>query len=634
MDYPIDEIALLSNRIFSDVSFSSLMLDPRLVEVLEGQRVDANILSCTTVQSMVLPIMIERRQNILIKSQTGSGKTIAYLVPILHDLMSLRPQVSRSDGCKALVIAPTRELCTQIGEVLHKLTQCCVWIVGGCITGGERRKSEKGRLRKGVTVLVGTPGRLLDHLSSTEAFHLTGLRWVVLDEVDRLLDMGQCYPLTCCFSCYLHYHKHSFLGFEQTIMQILTVIRGEKIVGLKDKPVDVSKASKGSAVNLHRTWQLQNTARAKKCDSENLVMMMCSATLTTAVKQLALPLLGSSSSSSSGGFLVVDADGKSLDRISSEKQLMQLGTGSVPLAGNSRDDAGAKASSLLSKGEVVAAPSQLSQFFMMTTCKWRLTALLSFLRTHCDQKLVVFLSTCDSVDYMALLLREVEWPTELDDPLREKDRTDVEASYDVDGLGPAQYMSSPAERHFVEPLDCSFSGMFGPDRPIYRLHGNIPQQVRKSVHQQFSAADHGILLCTDVAARGLDLPGVHWILQFDPPCETADYVHRIGRTARKGREGCALLFLLPSEASYIPLLATHGLLPQPLSLQSLFISAAKHIPGAAKFKNTDEMVCYSTTVHRIVMNNCDISNMDDIGWLVLLECSDTPAESGASSSQQ
>lgn len=372
-------------------------------------------------------------------------------------------------------------------------------------------------------------------------------------------------------------------------MQILTVIRGEKIVGLKDKRADEGKtSSKGSAVNLHRTWQLQNAARAKKCNSDDLVMMMCSATLTTAVKQLALPLLGSSSSSrggGGGGFLVVDADAKSLDRISSEKQLMQLGMGSVLVDGSScrgDDTMGAKASSVLAKGEVVSAPSQLSQFFMMTTCKWRLTALLSFLRTHCDQKLVVFLSTCDSVDYMSLLLREVEWPTELDDPIRDKDGSTM----DNDDL----QSSSAAVRHFVEPLDCSFSGMFGSDRPIYRLHGNIPQQVRKAVHQQFSAADHGILLCTDVAARGLDLPGVQWILQFDPPCETADYVHRIGRTARKGREGCALLFLLPSEASYIPLLATHGLLPQPLSLQSLFVSAAKHIPGAAKFKNTDEMV--------------------------------------------
>ena len=154
---------------------------------------------------MVLPIMIERSQNMLIKSQTG---TIAYLLPILHDLISLRPQIRRSDGCRALVIAPTRELCTQIGEVLHKLTQCCVWVVGGCTTGGERRKSEKSRLRKGVSVLVGNPGRLLDHLSSTEAFHLTGLRWVVLDEVDRMLDMGKQW-ITSLFCYYSQSSSHT-----------------------------------------------------------------------------------------------------------------------------------------------------------------------------------------------------------------------------------------------------------------------------------------------------------------------------------------------------------------------------------------------------------------------------------------
>ena len=92
------------------------------------------------------------------KSQTGSGKTLAYLIPLLNDLMSITPVLKRVDGTRALIIAPTRELCSQIADVLNKLTQCCVWIVGGSITGGERKKSEKARLRKGVVVLVGTPG--------------------------------------------------------------------------------------------------------------------------------------------------------------------------------------------------------------------------------------------------------------------------------------------------------------------------------------------------------------------------------------------------------------------------------------------------------------------------------------------
>jgi ATP-dependent RNA helicase DDX31/DBP7 len=182
------------SNIFSTVSFSSLALDKKLISTIEKPESEGGmgLSTCTNIQSVVYPTLLEKRQNILIKSQTGSGKTMSYLVPIINDLMSISPKIDRSEGCRTLIMAPTRELCTQITEVLEKLTKCCVWVVGGCITGGERRKSEKGRLRKGIVVLVGTPGRLLDHLSSTESFLLTKLRWVVLDEVDRLLDMGKC----------------------------------------------------------------------------------------------------------------------------------------------------------------------------------------------------------------------------------------------------------------------------------------------------------------------------------------------------------------------------------------------------------------------------------------------------------
>lgn len=65
-----------------------------------------------------------------------------------------------------------------------------IWLVPGIISGGERRKSEKARLRKGVTVLVCTPGRLLDHLKATQCFRREWLRWLVLDEADRLMDLG------------------------------------------------------------------------------------------------------------------------------------------------------------------------------------------------------------------------------------------------------------------------------------------------------------------------------------------------------------------------------------------------------------------------------------------------------------
>ena len=98
--------------------------------------------------------------------------------------------------------------------------------------------------------------------------------------------------------------------------------------------------------------------------------------------------------------------------------------------------------------------------------------------------------------------------------------------------------------------------------------------MRQNVYKEFCQSRRGFLFCTDVAARGLDLPKVDWILQFDPPCEVTDYVHRVGRTARIGEQGAALLFLLPAEASYLSLLHSHGLNTQPLSLQSLVLDAA------------------------------------------------------------
>lgn len=196
------------SKIFTKQSFADLKLHSRLVSLLEkpsnvgGFSLD----TCTTVQSLTIPIAAERKQNLLLKSQTGSGKTLAYLIPVINDLMTMQPEIERNDGTMALVVAPTRELSNQIADVLAKLTKCCVKVVGGSISGGEKKKSEKARLRKGVVVLVGTPGRLLDHVRSTESFNLTKLRWIVLDEIDRLLDMGKS-------SLFIDRHQHQVIVF-------------------------------------------------------------------------------------------------------------------------------------------------------------------------------------------------------------------------------------------------------------------------------------------------------------------------------------------------------------------------------------------------------------------------------------
>lgn len=84
------------------------------------------------------------------------------------------------------------------------------------------------------------------------------------------------------------------------------------------------------------------------------------------------------------------------------------------------------------------------------------------------------------------------------------------------------------------------------------IHGRQKQSKRTNTFYEFSNATKGVLLCTDVAARGLDIPQVDWIVQYDPPDDTKDYIHRVGRTCRGlNTKGKALIFLLQEEKAYL-----------------------------------------------------------------------------------
>jgi ATP-dependent RNA helicase DDX18/HAS1 len=86
---------------------------------------------------------------------------------------------------------------------------------------------------------------------------------------------------------------------------------------------------------------------------------------------------------------------------------------------------------------------------------------------------------------------------------------------------------------------------------VMDMKGKQKQQKRTNTFFEFINAESGIMLCTDVAARGLDIPRVDWIIQFDPPDDPRDYIHRVGRTARAGKVGKSLLFLLKSELGFL-----------------------------------------------------------------------------------
>ena len=158
--------------------FSSLGLHPTLLSGVQA----LGFARPTPIQTQAIPPSIEGR-DILASAMTGSGKTAAFVLPILQRLAGKPRGTTR-----ALILTPTRELATQIQEqvaVLGRHARVSVAVV----IGGVGMRPQEEALRRGVDVLVATPGRLLDHMRSTYAA-LPGVETLVLDEADRMLDMG------------------------------------------------------------------------------------------------------------------------------------------------------------------------------------------------------------------------------------------------------------------------------------------------------------------------------------------------------------------------------------------------------------------------------------------------------------
>jgi ATP-dependent RNA helicase DDX18/HAS1 len=337
----------------------------------------------TPVQARTIPPLLAGR-DVLGAAKTGSGKTLAFLLPAIELLHALK--FKPRNGTGVIVVSPTRELALQIFQVARELMAHHTQTVG-IVIGGANRRAEAEKLVKGVNLLIATPGRLLDHLQNTQGFVFNRLKALVIDEADRILE----------------------IGFEEEMKQIIKIL-----------------------------------------PKENRQSMLFSATQTTKVEDLA--------------------------RIS-------LRPG--PLFIN-----------VVNKNEA-STVDRLEQGYVVCDSDKRFLLLFSFLKRNAKKKVIVFLSSCNSVKYYAELLNYI-------------------------------------------------------DLPVLDLHGKQKQQKRTNTFFEFCNAKQGILICTDVAARGLDIPFVDWIIQFDPPDDPRDYIHRVGRTARGTEaQGKSLMFLTPNELGFL-----------------------------------------------------------------------------------
>ncbi|XP_070770705.1 ATP-dependent RNA helicase DDX18 [Enoplosus armatus] len=365
---------------FEDTSFASLagMVSDSTLKAVKEMGFE----HMTEIQHKSIRPLLEGR-DVLAAAKTGSGKTLAFLIPSIELIYKLK--FMPRNGTGVVILSPTRELAMQTYGVMKELMVHHVHTYG-LIMGGSNRSAEAQRLANGVNILVATPGRLLDHLQNTPGFMYKNLQCLIIDEADRILEVG----------------------FEEELKQIIKLL-------------------------------------PKKRQT-----MLFSATQTRKVEDLA--------------------------RISLKREPLYVGVD------DNKDN---------------ATVDGLEQGYVVCPSEKRFLLLFTFLKKNRKKKLMVFFSSCMSVKFHYELLNYI-------------------------------------------------------DLPVMAIHGKQKQTKRTTTFFQFCNADSGILLCTDVAARGLDIPEVDWIVQYDPPDDPKEYIHRVGRTARgiNGR-GHALLILRPEELGFL-----------------------------------------------------------------------------------
>lgn len=323
----------------------------------------------TPIQQRAIPIALTGK-DICASAQTGSGKTAAFLLPILERLQF---RSRRVQSTRVMIICPVRELATQCQSMLEQLSRFTD-ITCALAVGGLPLKAQEVELRLRPDVVICTPGRMIDHLRNSKSIHMDDLEILVLDEADRLLE----------------------LGFTEEVMELV-----------------------------------------RMCPVARQTMLF-SATLTSKVDQL------------------VSLSMKRPVRISTDplfdmaKHLVQE---FVRIRPNREDD--------------------------------REAILLALCTRTFRTNTIVFMETKIHAHRMMII-------------------------FGLAGIKAAE------------------------------LHGNLQQKERLEALQNFRDGSVDILLCTDVAARGIDVKGVHAVINYEMPKDITTYVHRVGRTARAGRNGRAV----------------------------------------------------------------------------------------------
>ena len=323
----------------------------------------------TPIQESAIPEALGGN-DLIGQAQTGSGKTIAFAVPLLEKIFI--PDKSP----QAIVLCPTRELCMQVASEIERAGSKIKKLKVLAVYGGQPIGKQTRVLKKGVHVVVGTPGRVIDHIER-QNLDLIGIESVVLDEADEMLEMG----------------------FREDIETILA-----------------------------------NTPRQRQT-------LLFSATIPQEIRQIARRY----------------QKNPKFIRISDKRR-------NIP---------------------------KITQYAFRCDIKDKFNGLTGLLEAYDVKLALIFCNTKKSVNFVRKHLKD--------------------------------------------------------DFKADSIHGDMTQQMRDKVMNKFRNGNINILVATDVAARGLDIDNIDFIINYDVPQNIDDYIHRIGRTARAGKKGFAFTFVSKDE---------------------------------------------------------------------------------------
>jgi len=299
----------------------------------------------------------------------------------------------------------------------------------GLLVGGTDPAADVAALKsRGGHLLIGTPGRLDDVVQRCSFLDLKTVEVLVLDEADRLLDMG----------------------FKAQLDSLMGKLPRQRRTGL-------FSATQTEAVEALARAGLRNPVR-----------------VAVAVTHKAAA--------------------------AADEDATETGRGTLKKKSSSLEE---EKSNTNTNQHQQITPSTLTVQYRVVDTSEKLPQLAAFLASHPTEKIIVYFLTCACVDYFTTVLPR---------------------------LAACKKLS------------------------FHALHGRMKQAARETTLASFAGATSGVLLATDVAARGLDIPDVHWVVQHDPPQDPSAFVHRCGRTARMGRSGSALAFLTRAELPYVDFL--------------------------------------------------------------------------------